>query len=298
MSPTEQRETIEAWAAAHGATIDEDDYYEELDVSGRTTDRKDLQAAVERALSGEVEGIVVARVDRFARNLVAGLTAVAQLREAGSTFVAVKDGIDGEHASTPTGRMLLGILFLFAQWQLESITEQWHSARERAVAKGVHTVEPFGYRKDEDRHLKPEPTEGPWVERIFKARAEGDSWSAIADMLNEAGVKPRASRRFTHARLREIVSNRTYLGEVRSGELVNPKAHPPLVTAAQWTAANGRRATAARRNREPFLLAGLIRCASCGVRMTGAATHRELMSGPVTYRVYRCRYSHSFGHCP
>lgn len=302
MSPDEQEETIDRWAAATGTVIAR--RHLELDASGRTTDRAGLQDAVDRALAGDTDGIVVAKVDRFARNLVAGLTAVGELRKAGRSFVAVKDGVDGEQASTSTGRMLLGILFLFAQWQLESLTEQWADVRTRSVAAGVAAHDAYGYRKGPDKRLVPDEAERPWVVRMFSERAAGLSWTAIADLVNDAGAtdpaaRPRRAERFTHARIKSIVENRTYLGEVRSGKLVNAQAHEPLVTPALWDAANGLRQTATRRDHGTFLLAGIIRCPSCGVRMAGTSDARKLADGStVVYRSYRCRRTHSFGRCP
>lgn len=297
LSPTQQRDRIRAWAKANRVSISR--WHDELDRSGRTVEREGLQAALERAKAGTVDGIIVAKVDRFARTLVGGLTAIRELRDAGATFVAVQEGIDGETQGTPSGRLFLGLLLLMAEWQLDTLTVGWEAVREHSIANGIAGHAPFGYMRDGSRRLVPDPTEAPWVVRLFTERAQGASWTALADMLNDAGVQPRRGQRFTHARVRDLVHNVTYRGVLRSGSYVNETAHEPLVSAEQWEAAHGRRSTSVRRDAEPFLLSGLVRCASCGVRMAGMVDRKRLASGEVkAYPYYRCRRSHSFGRCP
>jgi hypothetical protein len=244
---------------------------------------------------------VVAKVDRFARTLTGGLTAVAQLRKAGKSFVAVRDGIDGEQTSTPTGRMLLGILFLFAEWQLETLTEGWEATRRSHIGRGVANHAPYGYRKGDDRRLLPRPGEAEWVPLIFDRRADRWAWGRICDWLTAQGARPRqGGGAWSISTVKQIIANRVYIGELRSGEIVNTDAHDPLVTPSQWDRANGVYGVRKRREAEPYLLTGIIRCASCGARMFGLTDHRVSAGGEeVTYRYYRCRGRHgAWGHCP
>ena len=66
ISPTQQRERIEAWIKAFGHERGE--VFEELDASGARRDRPKLQEAIERIERGESDGIVVAKLDRFGRS--------------------------------------------------------------------------------------------------------------------------------------------------------------------------------------------------------------------------------------
>jgi site-specific DNA recombinase len=299
LSPEEQRDTIIRYAQARGYTIGE--WFDETDsVSGKSVERAGLQAALARALDNATDGIIVAKVDRFARSVVGGLTTVGQLERAGKEFVAVKDGVDGATGGTPTGRMLRGILFLFAQWQLETLTEGWENTRARHIANGVHTHEPYGYVKGEDRRLMIDESEATIVHRMFSERAEGAGWIAIAQGLNADGIpvrqrdKGRTAEGWSHTRIKSIVEARVYLGEIGSGEFRNNNAHPPIITADLWQRANGRRMTTARRDAQDYALTGLIVCAGCGVKMRGTTTTK----GDNVYRQYKCRVNHPFGRCP
>src|SRR4051795_7488000 len=59
-SPDQQRDGIDAWAKSHGVEIRPEWVHDETDsVSGRTTQRAGLQAAMAQAMSGETDGVIV-----------------------------------------------------------------------------------------------------------------------------------------------------------------------------------------------------------------------------------------------
>ncbi|MEJ7892939.1 MAG: recombinase family protein [Solirubrobacteraceae bacterium] len=92
ISPTLQRERIERWAKLHGASIST--VHEELDQSSARADRPMLMEALHRVEAGEIDGIVVAELDRFGRSLLHSLVAIDRIDQAGGTFVSVKDYLD------------------------------------------------------------------------------------------------------------------------------------------------------------------------------------------------------------
>jgi DNA invertase Pin-like site-specific DNA recombinase len=303
MSPDEQRDAIQRYADANGVTIASE--FDETDsVSGKTIEREGLQAALARALDGTTDGIIVAKVDRFARSVVGGLTAVGKLDAAEKDFVAVKDGVAPGNAATPAGRLLRGILFLFAQWQLESLTESWETTRQRHIGNGVSAHEPYGYRKNGERRLHIVEHEAAAVERMFVMRADGASWPGIADALNTDGVLVRertnrdgetiSAQGWTPGRVKSIVESRVYLGELASGEYRNGNAHEAIVDAELWRRANERRSSSGRRASGEFLLSGFVHCASCGVKMSGRTDRKKGRE----YRYYKCRTNLPFGKCP
>src|SRR6266508_528609 len=73
--------------------------------------------------------------------------------------------------------------------------------------------------------------DGPKVRAAFEAKAEGASWSQVAQIL-EAKSKGATAK---------VISNRVYLGEARSGKFVRPNAHPALVDDVLFRRANRRK---------------------------------------------------------
>lgn len=297
LSPDFQREIIQADADRYGYVIRQ--WHDETDsVSGKTTNRKGLKAAMDACLSGESNGIVVAKVDRFSRNLPEGLSAIRKLHDEGKHFVAVQDGVRGNSSRGPA-KALLTLLLMFAEWQLESVTDGWRSTTESCIERGVAIQAPYGYVKDEKtRRLVPVPAEAKVVKTIFKMRAKGKGQAVIAEHLTAKGYpNPKGGPRWVHSTVGHILERRVYLGELVNGDLVNPKAHPAIVDRVLFDAAREVAATTAHRRNgkaQVALLAGLIRCGSCG----GGMRYRRNVVKGVTYEHYRCRETFGWGRCP
>ncbi|HEY4896951.1 MAG TPA: recombinase zinc beta ribbon domain-containing protein, partial [Solirubrobacteraceae bacterium] len=87
-----------------------------------------------------------------------------------------------------------------------------------------------------------------------------------------------------------------YMGHAYRGDQVNPDAHPPLVTAAEWHAANAAPVRAAPRGKKPNLLGGIARCATC--RYVLAPGKSRFGGTGEDVLGYRCRGTHTAGVCP
>lgn len=133
ISPEVQRKKIADWAKLHEVEIVR--WWEEIDQSGAKLERPQFQEALARCERGETGGIVVARLDRFARSAIDALESIRRLNEAGARLVSVEDNFNG---STPMGRFAIGTLTLIAELELERIKENWASAVSSAVGRGVH----------------------------------------------------------------------------------------------------------------------------------------------------------------
>jgi DNA invertase Pin-like site-specific DNA recombinase len=118
----------------------------------------------------ETGGIVVARLDRFARSAVDALESIKRLNRAGARLVSVEDNFDG---STPMGRFAIGILTLIAELELERIKESWQVAIREAVGRGVHISArvPTGYTRDTEGRLHPIEPAASAIRELFRRRA-------------------------------------------------------------------------------------------------------------------------------
>jgi DNA invertase Pin-like site-specific DNA recombinase len=278
ISPGVQREQIEGWARAHGATLAH--VYEELDESGARGDRPLLMAALARVEAGESGGVVVAKLDRFGRSVIDGLSAIRRIEQAGGTFVSVQDGFD---LGTPTGRLVLQVLLSIGEWELGRVRANWDVARGRAIKRGAYVGRhPIGYLRDQSGRLQIDPEKAPIVREIFSRRSDGEACGEIAAALNKAGARTRRDFPFSAGGVHKILSNPAYYGEARHGAHRMPDAHEPLVDRATWQRCQH---TPRPRNKDSYsLLAGLVRCASCG-RMTSS---NRIESASARFHIYRC----------
>jgi site-specific DNA recombinase len=253
----------------------------ELDVSGGVPlkERPSLREAVEGVERGRYSGIIVSYLSRLGRSVREQLAVWDRVEQAGGRIVVVRERID---TSTPSGRYVRTILLANAERELEEYAERFENLREWATAAGIwqRRQTPRGYSRDPDtRRLVPDERADE-VARAFARRGSGESILAIAHDLE-----------MTPAGVRMLLRNRVYLGELRVGRHVNPAAHPALVDEDTWLAAQRTRTSRPPRSAEPVaLLAGLVRCASCGHLMT-----RSRSGGK---RMYGCPHHHSAGDCP
>jgi site-specific DNA recombinase len=253
----------------------------ELDVSGGLPleDRPSLREAVEGVENGQFGGIIVAYLSRLGRNVREQLDVWSRVEAAGGRIIVVRERID---TSTPSGRYVRTILAANDERELEEYTERFERLREWATAAGIWQCRqtPRGYRKDAaTRRLVPDDR-AEKTREAFLRRAAGETLSCLARDLG-----------MTASGVRALLRNRVYVGELRVGAHVNARAHPPLVTEEEWLAAQrSQTARPARSNTPTALLAGLVRCASCG--------HVMSPSGRGGRRVYVCHGDHSAGRCP
>src|SRR5271165_6982293 len=231
ISPDVQHERIESWAKAHGHTLT---WHEpELDVSGGTMSRPVFDRITERVRTGQTDGVIVAKLDRFARTLVGALGTLEEFERHNAVLVSVADNLD---LSTPMGKAFLRILLVFAELERDRISESWKTATSNAVDRGIHEA--------------------------FVMRGAHSSRTDIARRLDQLAPRPKAGR-WTPPMVDRIIKNRVYLGYAYRGDRVNRQAHEAIVSVAEWHAANLAPVRAAARGKKPNLLGGIARCAGC-----------------------------------
>jgi site-specific DNA recombinase len=112
----------------------------------------------------------------------------------------------------------------------------------------------------------------------------------------------RGGRPFTKGSLYQLLTNVTYVGQVRYHKEVHPGEQPAIVDQQVWQevqallAHNGQARAVAQRSQSRALLQGLVRCRACGCAMTPAhVTH-----GNMRYRYYTCSAAQKKGWhtCP
>lgn len=261
---------MQAWCESQGHELVS--ITEDLDVSGASTSREQLEALVEAVEAGRLDGVVVATLDRFGRSLPYAIALIDRINRAGGQFVSVADGFD---TRTPYGELALNVMLSVAQFEVKRISAQWRTIMERNIVAGRHpgAMPPFGYDRGDGGVLVPN-AQAQTVREMYSRAATGESLSSICRDLAGRGIESQRGQRITRSLVHVVLKNRVYLGEARFGALVNPTAHEPLVDDALWLRAQSAfRGRPPSKNREPALLAGLMRCQGC--RYVMAPTMRE-----------------------
>jgi len=166
---------------------------EEDMLSGRTLRRPGLQSALDACRSAEVDGIVVAKLDRLSRSLVDFASLLAEAQAGGWNLVALDLGVD---LSTPSGEFLANVMASAAQWERRII--------------GMRTKEALAVRRMQGVRLGRPPTIAPGLAcRIRALRSRGHTLQSICDRLNRDEVPtPRGGAIWRPSSLRAVLANR------------------------------------------------------------------------------------------
>jgi site-specific DNA recombinase len=296
ISPDEQARITLAVAADRGvAVLDEPLFFDE-NQSGGNLDRRGFQRALELVRQGERGGVIVATFDRFSRDEEDAFAIINEVEALGGRLLCG----DGDVSLATSEKALhTGVRVIFSAFERRRKAEGLAAAVARAVGeRGVHLYVPFGYRRSDGRSspLEVYEPEARVVRLMFKRRAEGWSWQAIADEANALAARgegryPRPRRRqrggepvaaaWSHKSVRGVVVDRpVYLGVAHSGAHEFAGAHPAIVDERTHRLANQARGTKFRRpdgGAEEYLGRGFARCASCGhVMVHSAGSYRCL----------------------
>jgi DNA invertase Pin-like site-specific DNA recombinase len=282
ISPGVQEEQCRAMATVGGYTVGK--VFTDLDHSGRKMSRPEFDKAKARVQAGTSGGIIVAKLDRFARNTEGLLKDVREIKEAGGEFVCVSPTINtGDPAF---GQFLLTLFGGLAELESNKIADGWSIACARAGERGVHVAQaPTGYKQGDDGRLEING-HAETVRTLFKRRARGESLADLTRWFNAEGVPTRSGNPWSAEGVRQILRNRAYLGEASAGGMSYPDSHPPLVDLPTFLACQkllGTRRAYGRNSHGP-LLGGIIRC-TCGSKMSRTYT----VVGGKRYDFYQCK---------
>ncbi len=275
------------------------------DASGATTDRPELQKALQAARAGRFDALLVYRVDRFSRRLSDLLDLLGELDEAGVAFCSATEPFD---TGTAIGRMLVQLLGVFAEFERETIIDRVINGMSAKASKGKWAggTRPFGYHVDKDtQKLVPHPEETPVLRDIFRQYTHDRTGTrGIAAELNRRGVRNRTGKPWSGYTVGRILANPAYAGDIAYRDVHVPDAHEPLIDRATWQRARDIAAARADAHTQraasdsDYHLTGLITCPDCGHKYVGtAATGRTRR-----YRYYTCfsraRYGPAGCHAP
>jgi DNA invertase Pin-like site-specific DNA recombinase len=261
------------------------DNYEDGGFSGGTDERPSLQHLMLDARSGRINVVMVAKLDRFFRNLRHLLNYVHELDELGITFVAVQEGLD---TSTPMGKFTLQILGVISEFERGRISERMKDTRHHRVSLGQWSSgrTPFGYRFNKtNKELEIFEVEANVVRFIFDTyTSRSVGLLRLAELLNEKQfITPRMGRRkhtaWTKNTVHSIIKHPGYGGGPNTNWVFNT---PAIVDSDTWNAAQKRLANNRRfqPSRHVSEYQGKLKCALCGHTMRIGYCHGK--------RVWEC----------
>jgi DNA invertase Pin-like site-specific DNA recombinase len=286
-----QREQCAAYVAAKGWLL-VDEFVDE-GVSGTKGSRPALDVMLAAARAGQLDAIVVKKLDRFGRSSRHLENALGDLDEWGVRFVSIEESFD---SSTPAGRLMRTMLGGFAQFEREQIRDRMMDGQRGMAEAGYWPAgpPPHGYEiVAEGAHKKLAINERE-AEGIRLAAAvmvdEGGTVGDAAKRLNALGFRKRRGGRWDRNQLRRRLLLDHYTGtwvwKPGTPDAV-PISIPPIFSEARQAALHAALANqpnVGTRKRPTFYPLSLRIVGTCGEPFSGVA--RNDRNGT---RFYRCR---------
>jgi site-specific DNA recombinase len=283
-----QRERGEAFVDSQGWQL-LPTRYDDGGFSGGTADRPALKQLLADVKAGQIDSIVVYKLDRLSRSLVDFVKIHEFLEKHGVALVSVTESLNTQ---TPHGRMQVNMLLSFAQYERELAAERTRDKISAARRRGKWTAQQ--------------------VRAIFEIFAERPSLTTTVEELNRRGWRQKrwttkggnkaGGGEWNKSSLRTLLTNPLYIGKQKLRGEVFPGEHRGIVPKKLFDniqcaiQGNRRDGGASSRNSHGFLLRGLLRCSACDAPMTADSPQ----SHGRRYRYYRCLRSQRSGAaaCP
>jgi site-specific DNA recombinase len=298
-----QRESAEAYVRSQAAAgwVCLPERYDDGGYTGANMDRPALRRLLNAIQAGQVDLVLVNKVDRLSRSLRDFAQIMETFDRHRVSFVSVTQLMN---TATSMGRLMLHVLLSFAQFERELISERTRDkiAATRRKGKWCGGTPLLGYDIDpRDTRLIINEEEAERVRAIFQLYVTQRGLLAVVQELQRRGWvtkrwvtrkgHPRGGRAFTTTRLHGLLSNVTYVGRVQYKEEVHAGEQAAIVDRALWEQVQyllhhpGRSARGPVRNPTVALLRGLLRCGPCGCAMTPSYACKN---GKTRYRYYVC----------
>jgi DNA invertase Pin-like site-specific DNA recombinase len=268
--------------------------YEEI-VSGESVaERPRIKEMLSDMESGAADAVLVMDLDRLGRGDMYDQGYLDRaFRYSGAKILTPTEMYDPE---SETWELVFGIKSLVAREELKAITRRMQRGRVASAGEGksITKVPPYGYRRNDDLFLEPDPETAWVVKKMFEMMRDGHGRIAIALELDRLGIKPPnpKSRNWAPSSITAIIKNEVYIGNIIWGQVKHVKrngkykkiklprekwtikenAHKPLVSLELFEAANRahsgrwRPSTVATKSLSNPL-AGILKCEVCNYTM-------------------------------
>jgi DNA invertase Pin-like site-specific DNA recombinase len=130
-----QMRAMREYAAARGWTI----ALQIKEIGSGVAQRELREKLLDAARRREIDGVLVWRLDRWGRSLADLVTTLKELAELGVGFVSLTEALD---MTTATGRAMVGLLAVFAQFEHDLLCERVRSGLAEAKLKGKRLGRP------------------------------------------------------------------------------------------------------------------------------------------------------------
>lgn len=276
-----QKEAIRAFASHNAIKIVE--WYEEKETAAKTG-RPVFNRMIANLRKRKAQGLVVHKIDRFARNLT-DYGRISQLMDLGLEVFTAIESLDFQSRG---GRLAADVQAVVAADFIRNQRQETIKGLYGRLAQGIYPFKaPLGYLDHgAGKHKTFDPERAPLIREAFELYASGDySQLALLAVLRKRGLTGGRGAPISSSTLEALLANPFYAGIIkikRNGRTFQG-GHQPLISMATFERAQAVKAGKALKKctMHEYTYRRLFRCRHCDGAMTP-----ERQKGVVYYRCH------------
>ena len=289
-----QKERLQEYSDRCGGTIVK--MYVVVETASKQQERQVFQEMLSyaRTNASTIDALLVMKIDRAARNMRDWMALEALEDEYGVKLVSVTQQTE----NTPAGKMMRRTFATFAAYFTDELSDNVRKSMKRRAEAGLFvTLAPFGYRnvKDADgkrRGVDVDPIQSAKVQRIFHLYAYcGHTLDSLRQALfDENTLYTSFQPKFTRSKLHEMLTDRSYIGEVDHLGQWHPGKQTPLIDRPTFDRVQALLGNRTQRAHLMLYAGSLIKCGHCGRPISGEVKTKLVKSTGEyhQYTYYRC----------
>lgn len=198
-----QRAKIEAYTALKDLSLVE--IIEDAGISAKNLKRPGMQRVLELVHRGEVEAVVILKLDRMFRNTVDALETARMFDKKGVALHSIVESLDTHSA---LGKFFFTLTAALAEMERGMVGERTRVALAQKKARGEKTGGhvPYGFSLV-GKKLVRDAREQEVLQRMAAMRGQGMSFQQVADHLNANGILTKKGAAWDRARVFKILQN-------------------------------------------------------------------------------------------
>ena len=215
--------------------------YDDGGISGGTLNRPAVQELLEDIKAGQVDTVVVYKVDRLTRSLADFSKLIELFDNHNVSFISVTQQFN---TTSSMGRLTLNVLLSFAQFEREITGERIRDKIAASKKKGMWMggLPPLGYDV-KDKGLKINEAEAETVKTLYDLYLEFGSVREVKEKADRLYLKTKerkyngnitGGKSFSRGHLYHLLKNPLYAGKVRYKDNVYDGQHEAIIDHSIW----------------------------------------------------------------
>jgi len=236
-----------------------------------TDKRTQFQKMIRDSEKQQWQGVVVYKLDRFARNRYDSATYKAKLKKNGVRVISATENI----SENPEGVILEAVLEGMAEFYSKELSQKITRGMYESASKGksIGGYSPLGY-KNVNKKLVVDEAGAVIVKEAFRLYAQGKSMADICALFNSKGYRTAKGAEFNKNSFHSMFRNKKYIGVYEYKDIVLEDAIPAIIDKDVFNVVQRRlneneKAPSKGKAQVDYMLAQKIFCGHCGANMVG-----------------------------